>query len=48
MSTGSVNFSRLDSARVVSETANSSDDIYAINYNVLSCANGVAATKFAN
>ena len=48
VSTGSVNFSRLDSARIVSETALSSDDIYAINYNVLSCANGVAATKFAN
>ena len=48
ISTGSVNFSRLDSARIVSETALSSDDIYAINYNVLSCANGVAATKFAN
>src|SRR5210317_515806 len=39
--TGSLNFSRLDSARLVNDTANSSDDIYAVNYNVLRIENGM-------
>jgi hypothetical protein len=46
--TGSLNFSRLDSARVVSETQNSADDIYAVNYNILKYSNGLAALLYSN
>lgn len=48
MPTGSVNFSRLDSVRIVSETDLSTDDVYAVSYNVLSVASGLGALKFAS
>jgi len=47
-STGSLNFSRLDSARLVSETANSAQKIYAVNYNILRYAKGLGALLYAN
>ena len=46
--TGSLNFSRLDSARLVNDTANSSDDIYAVNYNVLRIENGMGGLMYSN
>jgi len=46
--TGSLNWSRLDSARLVSETANSSDDVYAVNYNILRFTNGLGALLYSN
>lgn len=46
--TGSLNFSRLDSARLVSDTANSDDDIYAINYNILRIENGMGGLMYSN
>jgi hypothetical protein len=46
--TGSLNFSRLDSARLVSDTANSDDDIYAVNYNVLRIENGMGGLMYSN
>ena len=46
--TGSLNFSRLDSARLVNDTANSSQDIYAVNYNVLRIENGMGGLMYSN
>ena len=46
--TGSLNFSRLDSARLVNDTANSEDDIYAINYNILRIENGMGGLMYSN
>ena len=46
--TGSLNFSRLDSARLVNDTANSSDDIYAVNYNILRIENGMGGLMYSN
>ena len=46
--TGSLNFSRLDSARLVNDTANSEDDIYAVNYNVLRIENGMGGLMYSN
>ena len=46
--TGSLNFSRLDSARLVNDTANSSDDIYAVNYNILRIENGMCGLMYSN
>ena len=46
--TGSLNFSRLDSARLVNDTANSDDDIYAVNYNVLRIENGMGGLMYSN
>ena len=46
--TGSLNFSRLDSARIVNDTANSNDDIYAINYNILRIENGMGGLMYSN
>ena len=46
--TGSLNFSRLDSARLVNDTANSGDDIYAVNYNVLRIENGMGGLMYSN
>src|SRR5210317_1542349 len=39
--TGSLNFSRIDSARLVCDTANHEDDIYGVNYNILRIENGM-------
>ena len=46
--TGSLNFSRLDSARIVNDTAVSNDDIYAINYNILRIENGMGGLMYSN
>jgi hypothetical protein len=46
--TGSLNFSRLDSARLVNDTSNSDDDIYAVNYNVLRIENGMGGLMYSN
>lgn len=46
--TGSLNFSRLDSARIVSESSNVNDDVYAINYNILKISNGMGGLMYAN
>ena len=46
--TGSLNFSRLDSARIVSETDAIGTDIYAVNYNILRIENGLGGLVYAN
>jgi hypothetical protein len=46
--TGSLNFSRLDSARIVNDTNSSTDDIYAVNYNVLRIENGMGGLLYSN
>ena len=46
--TGSLNFSRLDSARIVSDTADITNDVYAVNYNVLRIENGMGGLMYAN
>ena len=46
--TGSLNFSRLDSARIINDTANSDKDIYAVNYNVLRIENGMGGLLYSN
>ena len=46
--TGSLNFSRLDSARIVNDTAVSNTDIYAINYNILRIENGMGGLMYSN
>ena len=46
--TGSLNFSRLDSARIINDTSNCDKDIYAVNYNVLRIENGMAGLLYSN
>ncbi len=46
--TGSLNFSRLDSARIMCESSNSDKDVYAVNYNVLKIQNGMGGLMYAN
>jgi len=46
--TGTLNFSRLDSARIINDTANSDKDIYAVNYNVLRIENGMGGLLYSN
>tara|TARA_B100000902_G_scaffold383946_1_gene423476 strand:+ start:312 stop:1346 length:1035 start_codon:yes stop_codon:yes gene_type:complete len=46
--TGTLNFSRLDSAKVISQTTNINDPIYAVNYNILRIENGMAGLTYAN
>ena len=46
--TGSLNFSRLDSARLINDNQNVGDDIYAINYNVLRIENGMGGLLYSN
>ena len=46
--TGSLNFSRLDSARIISSTPLVNNDIYGINYNVLRIQNGMGGLMYAN
>ena len=46
--TGSLNFSRLDSARIINDTSFSVDDIYAVNYNILKIQNGMGGIVYAN
>jgi hypothetical protein len=46
--TGTLNFSRLDSARLVNDTASVNKDIYAVNYNVLRIENGMGGLLYSN
>jgi hypothetical protein len=46
--TGSLNFSRITSAKIMSESMDILDPIYAINYNILRVENGMAALLYAN
>jgi len=46
--TGTLNFSRLDSAKIISQTTKINDPIYAVNYNILRIENGMAGLTYAN
>ena len=46
--TGSLNFSRIDSARIVCDSANHEDDIYGVNYNILRIENGMGGLMYSN
>ena len=46
--TGSLNFSRIDSARLLSDSGNFDTDIYAVNYNILRIENGMAGLLYSN
>jgi hypothetical protein len=46
--TGSLNFSRLDSARIVSDRNDSDQDIYAVNFNILRVENGMGGLLYSN
>lgn len=46
--TGSLNFSRIDSARLVCDTSNHEDDIYGVNYNILRVENGMGGLMYSN
>ena len=46
--TGSLNFSRIDSARLVCDTANHDADIYGVNYNILRVENGMGGLMYSN
>ena len=46
--TGTLNFSRLDSARIVNDRKSSTDDIYAVNYNILRIENGMGGLLYSN
>ena len=48
--TGSLNFSRLDSARLVSTggTFSAGQDLYAVNYNILRVENGMGGLMYSN
>jgi len=45
---GTLNFSRLDTARIISDTNTIDDPIYAVNYNILRIENGMAGLMYAN
>jgi hypothetical protein len=45
---GTLNFSRLDSARLLSETDNINDTIYAVNYNILRIQNGMGGLLYVD
>lgn len=46
--TGTLNFSRLNSAKIMSESLDIMDPIYAVNYNILRIQNGMAGLLYAN
>ena len=46
--TGTLNFSRLDSARIINDTTTCDSDIYAVNYNVLRIENGMGGLLYSN
>jgi hypothetical protein len=46
--TGTLNFSRLDSARIVNDQQSVNKDIYAVNYNVLRIENGMGGLLYSN
>lgn len=46
--TGTLNFSRLDSARIINDTRSVNKDIYAVNYNILRVENGMGGLLYSN
>ena len=46
--TGSLNFSRLDSARFVTDAGTFDTDLYAVNYNILRVENGMGGLMYSN
>ena len=46
--TGSLNFSRIESAKIMSESMPINDPIYAVSYNILRIQNGMAGLLYAN
>jgi len=46
--TGSLNFSRVENAKIHSESEILNDTIYAVNYNILKIENGMAGLLYAN
>lgn len=46
--TGTLNFSRLESAKIMSDGMSINDPIYAVNYNILRIENGMAGLIYAN
>jgi hypothetical protein len=46
--TGSLNFSRLDSARIITDTTAVNGDVYAVNYNILKINSGMGGLMYAN
>jgi len=46
--TGTLNFSRLDSARIINDTRDCDDDIYAVNFNILRVENGMGGLLYSN
>ena len=46
--TGTLNFSRLDSARIVNDTRSVTKDVYAVGYNVLRIENGMGGLLYSN
>lgn len=46
--TGSLNFSRLDSVRIVSQSINITNTIYGVNYNILRIQNGMGGLMYSN
>ena len=46
--TGSLNFSRLDSARLVVEGDTFENDVYGVNYNILRIENGMGGLMYSN
>ena len=46
--TGTLNFSRIESAKLMSENLNIEHPIYAVNYNILRIENGMAGLLYAN
>ena len=46
--TGSLNFSRIENAKIHSENEILNDTIYAVNYNILKIENGMAGLVYAN
>ena len=46
--TGTLNFSRLDSARIVNDALVNTESIYAVNYNILRVENGMGGLLYSN
>ena len=46
--TGTLNFSRIESAKIMSESLPINEPIYAVNYNILRIQNGMAGLLYAN
>lgn len=46
--TGTLNFSRLDSFRIVSQSQNITKNVYGVNYNILRIQNGMGGLMYSN